>query len=205
MLFGTGQYWLRYNSAKNVAIDWLREHHYRVVEFRYLWLGVMAFAPRLFRNANNAFSFEAVVNDSDLGGTGTVRLRVWTSWLGIANTDVDVVWKEMPEGGTEGGNEDRTDGVRPLGDRLADAQLGLLHRIAAGETAFYAPREGAGDGSGAEYDEMVEHLLALTRRGMITCTQPGSGTRGWTQYSNVANVALTDEGRKVASSDAGDK
>ena len=192
MLFGIGQYWFRYNTAKSVAQGWLLQHRYRVLEFRFLWFPGMTFAPRLFRNSNRAFAFKAVVNDSELGGTGEVWLRVWTSWFGVADGDIDVVWKEMPDGEADGG-------VQPLGDRMADAQLGLIHRIASGETTFYAPRQREGGNAGLVYDEMVEHLLALSRRGMITCKQPDSGIKGWTQYSDVTNIGLTDEGRKLAS------
>ena len=195
MVLGIGQYWFRYNNAKSVAQGWLQEHHYRVVEFRFLWFGGITFAPRLFRNSNNAFAFQAVVNDSELGGTGVVWLRVWTNWFGVADSDIDVVWKEMPDGEADGG-------VQPLSDRMADAQLGLIHRIASGETTFYAPREREGGNAGLVYDETVEHLLALSRRGMITCKQPDSGIKGWTQYSDVTNVALTDGGRKLASRSA---
>jgi hypothetical protein len=172
MLFGIGHYWFRYNNAKSAAQGWLQQHRYRVLAFRFLWFPGLTFAPRLLRNSNNAFAFKAVVNDSELGGTGVVWLRVWTNWFSVvADGDIDVVWKEMPDGEADGG-------AQPLGDRMADGQLALIHRIAAGETTFYSPRQREGGNAGLEYDEMVEHLLALSRRGMITCTQPESGIKG---------------------------
>jgi len=87
---------------------------------------------------------------------------------------------------------------RPLAERLADEQLALMRRVAAGETRFYAPRRWEKDG--AKYDEMVEHLLALSRRGMITCTEPEPGVKGITQYSDVADVALTAAGQDFLNS-----
>ncbi len=185
MLFGIGQYWWRYNQAKGIAQDWLREHHYRVMKLSLPWFRGMVFPPSLLRNTNRAFVFEAIIDDEDLGGTGAVWLRVWTTWLGTTDSDVDVVWKRMPHGGM--------DEYRPLVERLADEQLGLMRRVAAGETRFYAPRRFEKDG--AKYDEMVEHLLALSRRGMITCTEPEPGVKGVTQYSDVADVALMAAGQ----------
>jgi hypothetical protein len=185
MVLGMAQYWWRYNQAKGVAEDWLREHHYRVMNLSLPWFRGMTFPPSLLRNSNRAFVFEAIIDDEELGGTGAVWLRVWTTWLGTSDSDVEVVWKRMPHGGM--------DEYRPLAERLADEQLGLMRRIAAGETRFYAPRRWEKDG--AKYDEMVEHLLALSRRGMITCKEPASGEKGVSQWSDVADVALTAVGR----------
>lgn len=191
MVFGIGQYWWRYNQAKGVAEDWLREHHYRVMKLSLPWFHGMVFPPSLLRDTDRAFVFEAIVDDADLGGTGAVWLRVWTTWLGTTDSDVDVAWKRMPQGGGMGE-------FRPLAERLADEQLGLMRRVAAGEIRFYAPRRYEKDG--AKYDEMVEHLLALSRRGMITCTEPDAGVKGVTQHSDVADVALTAAGREFLES-----
>jgi hypothetical protein len=185
MILGTGHQWWRYSRAKSTADEWLREHHYRVMKLSLPWFRGMVFPPSMFRNSNNAYVFEADVDDTELGGTGTIFLRVWITWLGMAYNDVEVVWQRMPHGGMGE--------VRPLAERLADEQLGLMRRVAAGETRFYAPRRWEKDG--AKYDEMVEHLLALSRRGMITCTEPASGEKGVTQWSDVTDVALTAAGR----------
>jgi len=191
ILFGVGQYWWRYNQAKGVAEDWLREHHYRVMQLSVPWFRGVMFPPSLLRNSNRAFVFEAIIDDEDLGGTGAVWLRVWTTWLGTTDSDVDVVWKRMPHGGD-------MDGFRPLGERLADEQLALLRRVAAGETTFFAPRRWEKDG--AKYDGMVEHLLALSRRGMITCREPDPGVKGVTQYSDLSDVELTPAGQNFLNS-----
>lgn len=73
-----------------------------------------------------------------------------------------------------------------------------MRRIAAGESRFYAPRRLESDG--AEHDETVEHLLALSRRGMITCSQPAPGIKGRTQYSDVSDVVLTAQGQSFLAS-----
>jgi hypothetical protein len=186
-----GQYWWRYNQAKSTAEDWLRRHHYRTRELRMPWIHGAIFAPAWGRNSNNAFVFRAVIDDTDLGGTGSLWLRVWTTWFGNIDNEVEVVWDKMPDG--------LVDGAKPLFDRLQDAQLALLRRIGDGETAFYSPRHPE-NGGGPEFDEMVEHLLALSRRGLITCNEPRPGRIGQTQYSDISNVALTPEGRSFLAS-----
>jgi hypothetical protein len=191
LLFGIGQYWWRYNQAKGIAQDWLHEHHYRVLKLSQPWFHGAVFPPTPLRDSDRAFVFEAIIDDEDLGGSGAVLLRVWTTWLGVTDSEVDVAWKRMPHGGGAGE-------YRPLAERLADEQLGLMRRVEAGETRFYAPRRYEKDG--AKYDEMVEHLLALSRRGMITCTEPEAGIKGVTQYSDVADVALTPAGREFLES-----
>lgn len=189
-VFGIGQYWWRYNQAKGTVEEWLREHHYRVRQLSVPWFHGMIFPPKLLRNANRAFVFKAIVDDSELGGTGSVWLRVWTTLFGVSDGDVEVVWDHMPEGGTGE--------APPLAERLADEQLALMRRIAGGESNFYAPRRWERDGE--KYDETVEHLLALSRRGMITCTEPQNGVKGVTQWSDVSNVALTPVGRQFLES-----
>jgi len=190
IVFGLVQAWWRYNQARSTAEEWLREHHYRVRELGVSWFHGMIFPPTLFRNSNRAFVFKAIIDDSDLGGTGSLWLRVWTKLLSVSSEEVEVVWDHMPEGGTGE--------ARPLADRLADEQLALMRRIATGENRFYAPRRWERDGE--KYDETVEHLLALSRRGMITCTEPQSGVKGVTRWSDVSNVTLTPAGRQFLES-----
>ena len=186
-----GQYWWRYTQAKTTAEHWLRQHHYRARELDMPWFRGPMFAPSWGRNSNNAFVFRAVIDDVDLGGTGSLWLRVWTTWLGGIDNDVEVVWDEMPDG--------RLDGSRPLFERLEDVQLSLLRRVAGGEAGFYSPRHPE-NGGGAEFDATVEHLMALSRRGMLTCDEPQPGKPGQTQYSRLSNVVLTEEGRAFLAS-----
>jgi hypothetical protein len=177
---------VRRSQAQGRARQWLAAHHYRVRSFRTAWFGAVTFGT-LYRNTNRAFNFIADVDDLQLGGTGRVRLRVWTDWLGMIDGEVEVDWLQKPKGG-EGEAE-------PLMERLADAQLEILRRVSAGETAFYAPRlneEGA-----AGFDEFVEHIYALQRRGMLVHGAPvEDGRRGRGRYSSIGSLSVTPEGRK---------
>jgi hypothetical protein len=183
---GLGHYWWRYTQARSAAEDWLRRHRYRVRELRMPWLRGAMFAPSWGRNSKIAFVFRAVIDDTELGGRGSLWLRVWTTWLGSIDNEVEMVWDEMPDREMEG--------AKPLFQRLEDEQLAILRRVADGERAFYSPRHPE-NGGGPEFDETVEHLLALSRRGMITCNEPRLGKPGETQYSDISNVALTAAGR----------
>ena len=185
------QYAWRYSQAKSTAEEWLRRHHYRARELDLPWFHGPMFAPSWGRNTNNAFVFRAVIDDVDLGGTGSLWLRVWTTWFGGIDNEVEVIWDEMPDG--------RVDGAKPLFDRIQDMQVSLLRRVSNGETAFYSPRHPE-NGGGPEFDAMVEHLMALSRRGMLTCDEPRPGKIGETQYSQLSNVVLTDEGRTFLAS-----
>lgn len=142
--------------------------------------------PSMMRDSDSAFVFHAVVDDLKLGGTGAVWLGVWTNWLGTVSDEPEIVWDQMPRGG---------DMPQPTESRWTDAQLFLLKRIAQGEKAFYPPR--SSEQRGSEYDESVEHLMALRNRGLITCKEPGPGRHGATQYDAVIDIALTAEGQGV--------
>lgn len=188
---GIAQYLWRYSQAKSTAENWLRRHHYRARELDMPWFRGPMFAPSWGRNSENAFVFRVVIDDTELGGTGSLWLRVWTTWFGGIDNEVEVIWDEMPDG--------HVDGAKPLFDRIQDMQISLLRRVADGETAFYSPRHPE-NGGGAEFDGMVEHLMALSRRGMVTCDEPHPGKPGLTQYSELSNVALTEEGRALLAS-----
>lgn len=181
------QHAFRRGRAKAAAEQWLRQHHYRQTSLRTPWFRTMGFATSWLRDSGNAFDFEATVADTQLRGTGTIFLRVWTNWLGEITDEVEVVWDEMPEGG--GSHR-----PLPLWERLADAQLVVLQRVAQGETALYAPRN-PGE-SGENFSELIEHVLALSRRGMLTSGEPRVGNRNTNQYVSIDNLSLTEEGRR---------
>jgi hypothetical protein len=183
VLLSSFWYLWRRATAKGVAEQWLRQHHYHVVALRAPWLRMPMFAPSFLRNSNNAFDFEAIVEDRDLGGESRLFLRVWANWMGQFDGEVEVVIDEISRG----------EEAHPLMERLADAQSAVLHRIANGETAFYAPRRS--EGGEAEFNELVEHVLALSRRGMITCGTPTVDGRNTTNYTSVDNIALTPAGK----------
>jgi hypothetical protein len=183
-VLSTFWYLWRRATAKGVAEQWLRQHHYHVVALRAPWLRMPIFASSFLRNSNNAFDFEAIVEDRDLGGESRLFLRVWANWMGQFDGEVEVVIDEISHG----------EEAHPLMEQLADAQSTVLHRIANGETAFYAPRRS--EGGGPEFDELVEHVLALSRRGMLTCDAPSVDGRATTSYTSVDNIALTPAGRK---------
>jgi hypothetical protein len=125
--------------ARDVVEEWLRRHHYPVISLHAPWFRFAMFAPAIFRNNKNAFDFEALVEDRDLGGEVRLFLRVWENWMGQFDGDVEVVIDKISRG----------EQARPLMERLADAQSAVLHRIANGEGAFYAPRRSEGGEPGA--------------------------------------------------------
>lgn len=182
MLLSLGWYGWRRAAAKDAAEAWLRQHHYHVVALHAPWLRMAMFAPRLFRNENNAFDFEATVEDRNLGGEARLFLRVWANWMGELNGEIEVVVDEISRGD-----------AHPLMERLADAQAAILRRVADGETAFYAPRRS--EGGQEEFNGLVEHVMALSRRGMITCDTPSIDGRATTNYTSIDNIALTRAGR----------
>lgn len=188
ILFGLGNYVWRRQIARDRAERWLAENKYQVIELRVPWfVGIGRFPAHLFRSSKNAFVFRAVVEDNSFGGTGVVWLRVWTGWLGTIYDDVEVSWERMPK--RESGDE------APIEARWAERQLELLRRIRDGETTFrLSGHEAAG---GAEFDELVEYLLAMQRRGLITCGTPLANLKGESQYAAVTNAALTKAGERV--------
>ena len=49
----------------------------------------------------------------------------------------------------------------------------------------------------AAFDTTVEHLLALNRRGLLTCATPIAELKADAQYATVTDVTLTDAGRRA--------
>jgi hypothetical protein len=183
-----GHWWWRRTTARDIAERWLGQHHYRVRELRTVfWSGSPRFRATPFRDNDWAFDFTAEVDDMRLGGTGKVRLRVWTDWLGMIDREPEISWDRMP-------TED-DGGARALDAQWLDSQIALLRRAAAGESTF---RPAGNDAAArARFDEEVEHMLALNRRGLVTCSTPIAELRSGAQYAALTNVELTDEGRRA--------
>ena len=169
------------NRARDIAELWLLRNKYKVHSLKTAWFSFNHFSPQLFRNDDRAVEFRAVVSDQSLGGTGEMWLRVWLDRRGMIDREPDISWARMPV---------RTAEDTTLEDRNRAAQLDLLRRIAAGQTSFSV----AQSESAAAFDELAEHLLALQRRGLITCDARPSRTPG-SFHDVVDNGALTDTGR----------
>ncbi len=177
----------RYFAARAIAEEWLSRHRYRPRSLRLAWFSFMRFAPRLFRNEARAFQFRGEVDDMRLGGTGILWLRVWTDWLGLADREPDLSWERMPVAAD--------DGSRTMEDRMAATQLALLQQVAGGVTTFRTRARTTE--AGADFDEVVEHVMALARRGLVSCDTPMLNVRGDSQYESVSNVSLTERGRRL--------
>ena len=187
-IFAIGHSLWRRQAARDRAERWLAENRYQVRELRAPWfVGIGRFPLSLWRSSKNAIVFRAVVDDQSFGGTGVVWLRVWTGWLGALGDDLEVSWERMPKRATA------DDG--PIEERWAERQLELLHRISDGETTFRLAGRDASDG--AEFDDLVEYLLAMQRRGLITCGTPLANLHGESQYAAVTNAALTKAGERL--------
>jgi hypothetical protein len=186
VLLGTiARAWWMHDEARAIAEAWLREHKYRVLSLRAGWFGFVRFTPSLFRDSDRSHLFRAVVEDKQLGGTGIVWLRVWTDRLGLLARDPDVSWERRPLS---------VDGIPPSPEeRWEQAQRALLRRIARGANSFTAPRRESPDGM--PFDELVEHLLAMQKRGLIACSTPVKSHRPGARYQQIEFVELTDAGR----------
>jgi hypothetical protein len=183
-----GLWWWRRAKAREIAEQWLHQHRYRV---RSLRVSYWNFQPRFrltpFRNNDWAVDFRAEVDDTRLGGTGKVRLRVWTDWLGMIDREPEISWEQMP-------TEDNG-GSRAPESQWLDSQIALLRRAADGETTFRP--EGRDPEARTAFDATVEHLLAMQRRGLLTCATPIAELRDGAQYAAVTDVVLTNDGRRA--------
>jgi hypothetical protein len=178
----------RRRSAREIAERWLSQHNYRVRQWRPVYMSARPrFRATPFRNNDWAVDFRAEVDDMRLGGTGEVRLRVWTDLLGLMNREPEISWERMP----------RLDDGGALTPEMQweNAQLAVLRRVAAGDTTLRP--EGRDPAARAEFDATVEHILALQRRGLLHCATPIADLRSGAQYAEVADVVLTAEGRRA--------
>ena len=183
-----GHWWWRRLKAREIAEQWLHQHRYRVRSLRVsYWNMQPRFRMTPFRNNDWAVDFRAEVDDVRLGGTGKLRLRVWTDWLGMIDRDPEISWDQMP-------TEDNG-GARAPESQWLDAQVALLRRIADGESTF---RPEARDAvARTKFDETVEHLLAMQRRGLVKSSTPVAELRADAQYSAITDVEITDDGRRA--------
>ena len=108
-------HWLwRWQRARGIAEAWLRQHGYRVRWLRMAYLNVRPrFRMTPFRNNDWAVDFRAEVDDTKLGGTGKVRLRVWTDWLGMIDREPEISWEQMPAEAPGGAQSPDTSGPMP--------------------------------------------------------------------------------------------
>ena len=183
-----GLWWWRRAKAREIAEQWLHQHRYRVRSLRVSYLN---FRPRFrltpFRNNDWAVDFRAEVDDTRLGGTGKLQLRVWTDWLGMIDREPEISWIQMP-------TED-DGGARAAESQWLDSQIALLRRVADGESTFRP--DGRDADARTAFDGTVEHLLAMQRRGLLTCATPIAELRADAQYAAVTDVELTADGRRA--------
>jgi erythromycin esterase-like protein len=112
---------------------------------------------------------------------------VWTDWLGMIDREPEISWEQMPTEENGGAESPET--------QWQGAQVAILRRAAAGEYTF---RPDANDPAARrEFDETVEHVLALQRRGLLTCATPIAELRADAQYAAIGDVVLTDDGRRA--------
>ena len=178
----------RRRAARDIAERWLSQHHYRVRRLRPVyWSMRPAFRLTPFRNNDWAVDYRAEVDDMRLGGSGEVRLRVWTDWLGMIDREPEISWVRMPTLDNAGAPTPEM--------QWESAQMAVLRRVATGESTLRpAGRDAA---ARVEFDTLVEHVLALNRRGLVTCATPIAELRADAQYAAVTDVALTAEGRQA--------
>jgi hypothetical protein len=182
-------HWLwRRIKAREIAEQWLQQHRYRVRSLRVSYFNMQPrFRLTPFRNNDWAVDFRAEVDDVRLGGTGKVRLRVWTDWLGMIDREPEISWERMPT--------EENGGARTLETQWVDSQIALRRRVADGESTFRP--EGRDAAGRTEFDRTVEHLLAMQRRGLVTCATPIAELKVDAQYSAITDVQLTDDGRRA--------
>jgi hypothetical protein len=173
--------WQR-RAARDIVDRWLMENKFRARELRVPWFGVGHFPMRFLRSSKSAVVFRAVVEDRSFGGTGIVWFRVWPG-----RDEIEVDWKKMPERAAED--------QPPIEEQWWTRQNELLRRIHGGETTFRL--RGHDPAEGAKFDELVEYLLALQRRGLITFGTPLANLRGESQYAAVTDVTITKAGAEM--------
>jgi len=178
--------WQR-RAARDIVERWLMENRFRARELRIPWFSVGNFPMTFFRSQKSAVVFRAVVEDRSFGGTGIVWFRVWPGLAGKMGEELEVNWEKMPARATAD--------EPPLEEGWWTGQLELLRRIKRGETTFRL--RGHDPAQGKEFDELVEYLLAMQRRGLITFGTPLANLRGESQYAAVTDVTITHAGEEL--------
>lgn len=178
--------WQR-RAARDIVDRWLMENRFRARELRVPWFSVGNFPMTFFRSQKSAVVFRGVVEDRSFGGTGIVWFRVWPGLAGKMGEEIEVSWEKMPHRVEED--------PAPLEEGWWARQLDLLRRIQRGETTFRL--RGHDPQQGREFDELVEYLLAMQRRGLITFGTPLANMRGESQYAAVADVKITPHGEEL--------
>lgn len=182
IFFALAHYAWQRRAARDIVERWLIENRFRARELRVPWFSVGNFPMRFFRSSKSAVVFRAIVEDRSFGGTGIVWFRVWPG-----RDEIEVDWKKMPERTAED--------EPPLEEKWWTRQLDLLRRIHRGETTFRL--RGHDPADGAEFDELVEYLLAMQRRGLITFGTPLANLRGESQYAAVTDMTITKAGEEM--------
>jgi hypothetical protein len=178
--------WQR-RAAREIVERWLTENRFRARELRIPRFSVGHFPLTFFRSQKSAVVFRAVVEDRSFGGSGIVWFRVWPGLAGKLGDEIEVDWEKMPERAAED--------APPLEEGWWTRQLELLRRIQRGETTFRL--RGHDPAQGKEFDELVEYLLAMQRRRLITFGTPLANMRGESQYAAVTDVTITRAGEEL--------
>jgi hypothetical protein len=178
--------WQR-RAARDIVERWLMENRFRARELRVPWFSVGNFPMTFFRSQKSAVVFRAVVEDRSFGGTGIVWFRVWPGLAGKLGEELEVNWEKSPKRAAED--------EPPLEEGWWTRQLELLRRVQRGETTFRL--RGHDPEQGKQFDELVEYLLAMQRRGLITFGTPLANLRGESQYAAVADVTITHAGEDL--------
>ncbi|HEV8218059.1 MAG TPA: hypothetical protein VGP95_19540 [Gemmatimonadaceae bacterium] len=186
--------WQR-RAARDIVDRWLMENRFRAVDLRIPWFSVGNFPMKLFRSQKSAVVFRAVVEDRSFGGTGIVWFRVWPGLAGKLGEEIEVSWEKMPERAAED--------APPLEEGWWSRQLELLRRVQRGETTFRL--RGHDPEQGKAFDELVEYLLALQRRGLVTFGTPLANMRGESQYAAVTDVTITHHGEELLARESAGK
>jgi len=186
--------WQR-RAARDIVDRWLMENRFRARELRIPWFSVGHFPLTFFRSQKSAVVFRGIVEDRTFGGTGTVWFRVWPGLAGKLGDEIEVEWEKMPERAG--------DDKPPLEQGWWARQLELLRRIQRGETTFRL--RGHDPEQGKEFDELVEYLLAMQRRGLISFGTPLANMRGESQYAAVTDVKITHHGEELLAREAAGK